>query len=242
MKETFIIRTEWYEPMKVLSDEQRGVILTNLMLYHRGENNLINLKDNLVNLVWGFIEPNLRRNAENYDRRKETSRENGLKGGRKRKELGLFSEENPEPNSEPKKPNETLNDSVSVSESVSDSDIVSKKKESPLSKYPEHLIQESEKFKEWSSAQMPILLNKKQKEEAQLTYLKLRSNGYSKDQVKEAIIYATTDEFWKMNFRVPSKLIKKDKEGTQYIDVFLLKAKAKVESQPKLKEYNPHVA
>ncbi len=116
------------------------------------------------------------------------------------------------------------------------------KKEMPPDLYYDELQKESMLFSNWVIGQMPINLTEKQKVEARFTYMKLRSNGYSKDQVKEAIIYATTDEFWKMNFRVPSKLIKKDKEGTQYIDVFLLKAKAKVESQPKLKEYNPHVA
>lgn len=231
--------------MDSLTDEQAGKLIKaivkyqNTGAYEKGE-------FWLDILMHPFI-CQFNRDLEKYENVVNRNRNNGSKGGRPKekeeepketqrnpkKPTGLF--ENPQ---EPKKP-----DSDSVNDNDRDNDTsLEKKQSSPLSKYPEHLIQESEKFKEWSSNQMPILLNKKQKEEAQLTYLKLRSNGYSKDQVKEAIIYATTDDFWKMNFRVPSKLIKKDKEGTQYIDVFLLKAKAKVESQPKLKEYNPHVA
>ena len=114
MKDTFIIRSEWYPAISKLNDTQKAIILTNLFKFHSdGE---VDLSDALVELVWSFIEPNLIRNMANYEDRVKKASENGKKGGRPKSEenqnKGLaFSETN-------KKPIETLN--VSVSDSVSD--------------------------------------------------------------------------------------------------------------------------
>jgi len=120
MKETFIIRTEWSKSIKVLSDEDKGKLLMNLFYYHEGQPDLIDLSSTHLQLVWGFIEPNLIRNIESYDKRSVTSKENGAKGGRPIEKNNLNK-----PNSEIginlnnlTEPNETL--SVSVSDSVYD--------------------------------------------------------------------------------------------------------------------------
>lgn len=113
MKETFILRTEWYDSIQEFTIEEKAEILDLLFNYHleKPNNNLNNLKNRGVKLVWKIIEPNLKRNIEAYDSRRETSVENGKKGGR------------PNNLNKPKKPNLTLSvfDSVFVSDSVSDS-------------------------------------------------------------------------------------------------------------------------
>jgi hypothetical protein len=113
MKETFILRTEWYDSIQEFTIEEKAEILDLLFMYHleKPNNNLINLNNRAVKLVWKIIEPNLKRNIEAYDSRRETSVENGKKGGR------------PNNLNKPKKPNVTLSvsDSVFVSDSVSDS-------------------------------------------------------------------------------------------------------------------------
>lgn len=121
MKDTFIIRSEWYPAISKLNDTQKAIILTNLFKFHSdGE---VDLSDALVELVWSFIEPNLIRNMTNYEERVKKASENGKKGGRPKSEenpnKGLaFSETN-------KKPIESLNVSVSDSVSVSDNESVS---------------------------------------------------------------------------------------------------------------------
>lgn len=125
MKDTFIIRSEWYPAISKLNDTQKAIILTNLFKFHSdGE---VDLSDALVELVWSFIEPNLIRNMANYEERVKKASENGKKGGRPKNEENLnkglaFLETN-------KKPIESLNVSVSVSDSVSvnESDNVSDK-------------------------------------------------------------------------------------------------------------------
>jgi len=112
MKETFIIRTEWFDAIEDLSELEQSIILKNLFYFHSDKENLINLNNLSVKLVWKLIEPNLIRNINDYDKRRETSKDNGKLGGRPPK-----SNEN-KPN-KPNKPNETLSVSDSVSDSVS---------------------------------------------------------------------------------------------------------------------------
>lgn len=84
IKETFIIRTEWWDWISQLSEKDKAILLEWLFLYHlkkpieniNDENNLV------VKMCWSFITPNLKRNIENYDKRCETSKVNGKKGGR----------------------------------------------------------------------------------------------------------------------------------------------------------------
>lgn len=121
MKETFIIRTEWIAAIEQLDPKDQATIFINLFRYHSGRENLINLNNLQVKLVWALIEPNLKYNVESYDRRRDTSRENGKRGGRPEKNLN-------KPNNnlnnqtvvldKTQKPNETL--SVIVTDTVTD--------------------------------------------------------------------------------------------------------------------------
>lgn len=112
MKETFIIRTEWFEAIAELEDPDQAIILRNLFNFHNGNDNLINLNNLNVKLVWKLIEPNLLRNIDSYDRRRETSADNGKKGGRPPKE------EN-KPNNNLNKPIETQQETKEPIESLS---------------------------------------------------------------------------------------------------------------------------
>lgn len=116
MKETFILRTEWYESIKELSDIEQANILKNLFEYHMGNTENITTSTLQVKLIWKLIEPNLKRNITAYDKRSETSALNGALGGRPPK--------NEKPNKPNRKPNKPIK-SLSVSDIVSDTDIVS---------------------------------------------------------------------------------------------------------------------
>lgn len=62
-------------------------------------------------------------------------------------------------------------------------------------------------------------------------YDKLIRQGYLKDDIKMAVEFAVSDEFWREQFLSPMKLDTSDKQGQKYLDVFI--AKAKLKSQPK---------
>lgn len=112
-KETFIVRTEWMDAILDLSPSNQATIFCNLFYYHADKDNLINLKNPQVKVLWKIIEPSLRRNISRYDKRIETSKENGKMGGRP-----------PKPKKPNSKPNNLNNpDSVSVSDSDSDKEI-----------------------------------------------------------------------------------------------------------------------
>lgn len=122
MKDTFIIRTEWYASISKLNTREQAIIFKNLFEYHSGKPENVDLSTLSLQLVWSLIEPNLKRNIENYDRRCETSAQNGKLGGRPKLEKPN------KPNNKPNKPIETLNDSDSDSDCVSDTDTESELK------------------------------------------------------------------------------------------------------------------
>lgn len=150
-KDTFIIRTEWYEAIQELKPADQLTIYNNLFLFHKGMIEDMKLTSLGVKLVWKLIEPTLKSNIEKYDKRKETSAANGALGGRPRKNAEMpqnlpleenlnnlnkpigfennLNNLNEKPNNLTQKPNNLNNpdsvfDSVSVSvyDSVSDND------------------------------------------------------------------------------------------------------------------------
>lgn len=112
MKETFILRSEWWSAISKLDNDQKATILSNLFNYHMDGS--INLSDKLVELVWLFIEPNLIRNIDSYEKRVQLAVANGKKGGRPKKTdnnpIGYLETD--------KKQIITLNDNVYVNDSV----------------------------------------------------------------------------------------------------------------------------
>lgn len=144
MKDTFIIRTEWYEAIKELDPADKATIFSNLFAYHSGGDIILDTIG--VKIVWKLIEPTLVRNIESYDRRSETSAKNGSLGGRpshkpKNNQDNNLSKpietyRNPDNNlTQITKPIKTLSDSVYVYDNDSDNDsvIVSEEKKEKIS-------------------------------------------------------------------------------------------------------------
>lgn len=52
-------------------------------------------------------------------------------------------------------------------------------------------------------------------------YDKLIRSGYTHQLIEQAVRDATNDAFWRLQFRSFRKLTRKNKDGVQYIDVFL---------------------
>ena len=67
-------------------------------------------------------------------------------------------------------------------------------------------------------------------------YDKLKEE-YSKKEIIDICKWARKDDFWKDNFFAPTKLLKKDKTGTEYIYIF----KQKMQSEKDARE-NKHTA
>ena len=76
-KQSFIIYKSWEDGFSMLSNEEQAQMLRNLFLWHRNEEPILNTPS--LKLVWKLIQFNLVNNAENYDKRSETSSENGKK-------------------------------------------------------------------------------------------------------------------------------------------------------------------
>jgi len=83
MKNTFIMYTDWFTHIELLNMEQRGQLLTALMLYQMGKN--VPEMDSVVNMAFSFICADMERNNAKYEAICEKRKEAGLKGGRPKK-------------------------------------------------------------------------------------------------------------------------------------------------------------
>ena len=78
MKQTFILRTEWYSSLETLSQKGKSEILDTLFLSHVGREDEINITDPSAKLCWNFMKPTIDYHSVKYI----ASVENGKKGGR----------------------------------------------------------------------------------------------------------------------------------------------------------------
>lgn len=90
-KSSFLIYHEYREPLKLLTDEQRGQLLMALIDY--SESGVVPELDGISMMAFSFIQSQMDRDSKKYENRCSSNRENGKKGGRPKKENAL--EENP---------------------------------------------------------------------------------------------------------------------------------------------------
>ena len=94
MKKSFVLYTDNYEPIKGLTQEQKGDLLDAIFKYNIDGTE--DIDDNFVATVFGFFKIHFKRDKEKWDSIAERNKKNGKLGGRPKK-----TEQNPE---EPKKP------------------------------------------------------------------------------------------------------------------------------------------
>lgn len=80
MKNSFVLYTDYIEQIEMLSREQRGDLLTTIMLYAAGRQ--LPEIDGMTKMAFGFIKSQLDRDKEKYEQTVEKRREAGKKGGR----------------------------------------------------------------------------------------------------------------------------------------------------------------
>lgn len=105
-KQSFIIYKSWEEAFTMLSDAEQAQMMRNLFLWHRNEEPILDTPS--LKIVWKLIEFNLIQNAENYDKRSETSSKNGKLGGAPKGNKNALKKKYDEFN-QPKQPNSTYN-------------------------------------------------------------------------------------------------------------------------------------
>ena len=78
-KNSFILYTDYYEMIEMLTIEQRGILLTACMLYQMGKD--LPEMDLPTKIVFTSVSGDIRRNNAKYERIVERRREAGRKGG-----------------------------------------------------------------------------------------------------------------------------------------------------------------
>lgn len=86
-KNSFLIYHEYREPLKLLTDEQRGQLLMALIDY--SESGVVPELDGISMMAFSFIQSQMDRDSKKYENRCSSNRENGKKGGRPKKANAL---------------------------------------------------------------------------------------------------------------------------------------------------------
>lgn len=81
MKKTFILKSNWIEIFDELSDKQAGLLIKSLYYYNVTGEKPGGLSDEVVKAYLNMMILDCKEFSESYDRRKDTSRENGSLGG-----------------------------------------------------------------------------------------------------------------------------------------------------------------
>ena len=79
MNSKFVVLMEWVDNLEDLTWSQKGKMFQAFIDFNK--NGEVNITDKMVRLAWNFIEPNVIRMSEKYQR----DVENGKKGGRPKK-------------------------------------------------------------------------------------------------------------------------------------------------------------
>lgn len=83
MKDSFLISTGYYEQIKALSVEQRGILFTAIMAHECGDD--MPELDAVTNMAFLFIKKDLDENRQRYEEKCKANAANGAKGGRPKK-------------------------------------------------------------------------------------------------------------------------------------------------------------
>lgn len=117
-KKKVIVYTDWITQFKDLTDEEAGKLIKHFFEY---VNDLNPQSDRLIELLFNPIKATLKRDLEAWESKQQTNKENGLKGGRPKKEITEINPNNPNgfliTQNNPEK---GVSVSVSVNDSVND--------------------------------------------------------------------------------------------------------------------------
>ena len=78
-KRSFLLYTDYFEQIEMLTIEQRGILLTAIMAFQTGTD--LPEMDMLTKMAYSFISADMRRDKDKYDEIVEKRRESGRKGG-----------------------------------------------------------------------------------------------------------------------------------------------------------------
>lgn len=117
-KKKVIVYTDWIIQFKDLTNEEAGKLIKHFFNYI---NDLKPESDRLTELLFNPIKATLKRDLQSWESKQQTNKENGLKGGRPKKEITEINPNNPNgfliTQNNPEK---GVSDSDSVSVSVND--------------------------------------------------------------------------------------------------------------------------
>ena len=178
-KKKVIVYTDWINQFKDLTDEEAGKLIKHFFEY---VNDLNPTSDRLTELLFNPIKATLKRDLEAWESKQQTNKENGLKGGRPKKEITQNNPNNPvgflKTQNNPQK-------GVSVNVSVNDINNNNNVESIDF----DHLLKY---INETFGRNFKVISDK-----VKSKYKSLFKQGYKKEQVKEAIDNVKNNQYHK---------------------------------------------
>lgn len=248
MRDSTIIYRSFYESIVEIPEKNQAEVWRAIFEFS------LNFKEveltGLSKTIFTLIKPQLEANIKRFRNGNKTKikKQTGSKTEAKQKREGSKTEANNNVNvnhnvNHNVNENENLNAEILVSSSSQKSESENPKKKVPRKKKEILVSDDGKKFTEWVIKKIdPVPVRETTVPKIGPMYDKLIRLGYTKDEIKMAVDFAVTDDFWREQFLSPMKLDTPDKHGTKFIDVFIAKAKLKTGVKPQKKPDNSSVA
>ena len=215
MKKSFVLYTDNYEPIKGLTQEQKGDLLDAIFKYNIDGTE--DIDDNFVATVFGFFKIHFKRDKEKWEAIAERNKKNGKLGGRPKKKYP-----NPE---EPKKPSGLSGNpdepKKAVIGIVSGIDIVNGN-ENNISTEIKNFVADYQKYAVDTFGPSAKKVTESLISNGSDAIDKLiRLDGFTLTEVSDAIRWASTDDFWASQIKSLASLRKKSKNDmTKFQNLF----------------------
>jgi hypothetical protein len=236
-KKSFIAYADWKETFDSLPDEVAGKLIKHIFAYVNDENP--STDDYVINGIFANIKNTLKRDLKKWEKQYEQRVNAGRRSAEVRKQNATTVNDRSttvDENQISSTVSDSVSDSVTVNDSVNEEPnnklLLSQVDESTLNDREKEYYQIASSF--WTliksnltelNLSVDTIENADYKIWTNPIRLLMETDKRTLDEIREVFTFVRDDEFWKQQIQSTSKLRKKDKEGTKYFDILLIKSR-----------------
>lgn len=208
MKKGFVLYNDQYEPIKALSQEQKGDLLDAIFQYQRDETQPEN--GTMVSMAFSFFKIAFDRDEDKYLKRCEKNRENA----RMRWDAKDATACDRMPNMPIEREREVLDREKDIKEPLP----VETGNSDPLEKFDPSIVAFVQKFGSFIADKFGKSAPKKTDatlvRDCNTIRLAIKQDGFTIDEIRKAVFWAQSDSFWQDQIKSLSQIRSKGKDGT----------------------------
>ncbi len=244
MRDSTIIYRSFYEAIMEIPEKNQAEVWSAIFEYSLNFNEVT--LTGLSKTIFTLIKPQLDANVQRYknSKKKKKKKQNVSENEAKDKLIISETEANENGNvNHNENVNNNLNPKIPDSDSSQTQMPDSEKTKRKVAAKEKEVSPDAVKFTEWVIKKIdPVPVREATVPKIAPMYDKLIRAGYTKEDIKMAVEFAVSDEFWREQFLSPMKLDTSNKDKEKFIDIFIAKAKLKNGQKPQPKQDNSSVA